>query len=202
MAKRTTTFDRILARGIREKKIPALTKDSREWYRNKAKKARQYRKDYINMAESWRKKKGIQMGKCYFFAYDPKWKKELPYYDAIPLIFPFNYSNGLIYAINLHHAPPKYRAAIMDALYALRTNNNFDESTKLRMSWSILSRFAKAKEIKPIVRTYLPEHVRSEFIEVHPSEWDIVLFLPIADYRKKSAQGVYADYRKKLQKGK
>lgn len=201
MPAKTSVFDRLLARGIREGKIPALTKESRDWYREKAKKTKTYRKDNINMAESWRKKSGIEIGKMYFFEYDPKWKKKLPYYDAIPLIFPFNYQNGLIYAINTHHAPLKYRALIMDALYSLRNNNKFDESTKLRMSWSILSAFAKHKEIKPIVRAYLPEHVKSQFIEVHPAEWDIALTMPIADYRKASSQKIFADYRKKLKKG-
>ena len=32
----------------------------------------------------------IMPGHLYMFAYDPKLKKELPYYDRFPLVFPFS----------------------------------------------------------------------------------------------------------------
>ena len=33
------------------------------------------------------------IGRMYLFNYDPKYKKELPYYDRFPLIFPFLSAN-------------------------------------------------------------------------------------------------------------
>ncbi len=35
-----------------------------------------------------RKKRRIRIGRLYMFLYDPKGKKELPYYDRFPLVFP------------------------------------------------------------------------------------------------------------------
>ena len=29
------------------------------------------------------------LGKMYFYKYDPKWAKKLPYWDMYPLVFPF-----------------------------------------------------------------------------------------------------------------
>ena len=80
--------------------------------------------------------------------------------------------------INLHYLPLIYRAKLMDALYDTTNNDAFDKSTKLRLNYSILDKAAKFRYFKPCVKHYLSEQVRSRFLYVYPSEWDIALFLP------------------------
>lgn len=191
-------FDRLLVRGYMEGKIPAKSATARKWFRERARKIRKYGVTHIHEAKNWRKKSTIDIGKMYFYSYDPKHKKTLPYYDAIPLVFFFNEDKDHLYGINLHYAPLKYRAAIMDALYNLASDDRFDDGTKLRLSWSVLKSFSKAKEVKPCVKSYLKSHVKSKFIEVESSEWDLALFMPIQDWRKSSPQKVYADYRRRV----
>jgi hypothetical protein len=45
----------------------------------------------------------IITGEMYLFAYDPKTKEDLPYYDRFPLVFPFRKVKGGFYGINMHY---------------------------------------------------------------------------------------------------
>ena len=136
------------------------------------------------------------MGKMYLFNYDPKTKATLPYYDRYPLIFPVQGAPGGFYGINMHYLPYVLRARLMDALYDLSSNERYDERTKLRLSYGILKGAAKYKAFKPTFKRYSSSHVRSRFIEISSSEWDIALFLPLESFAKASKTSVWADSRR------
>ncbi len=92
------------------------------------------------------------------------------------------------------------RATLMDALYGLVTNEKYDQSTKLKLSYNILNSASKFSFMKPCIKKYLKSHVKSRFVEIASSEWDIALFLPIASWRKANPQKVYYDSRKAVKK--
>ena len=48
----------------------------------------------------------IALGKMFFYKYDPKWAKKLPYWDMYPLVFPFEKAPGGYYGFNLQYIPP------------------------------------------------------------------------------------------------
>lgn len=135
----------------------------------------------------------IEVGRMYLFLYDPKTKDDLPYYDRIPLIFPFQKADGGFYGINLHYLPPMLRAKLMDALHTLANNTTYDDSTKLKISYKILSNAAKFKYFKPCVKHYLNNHVRSRFLWVPANNWNSVLFLPIDRFVKARREKVWRD---------
>jgi hypothetical protein len=135
------------------------------------------------------------MGRMYFFAYDPKTKKDLPYYDRFPLIFPFKKAEGGFMGINLHYLPPRLRAQLMDALYGLSTNKRYDESTRLKLNYNVLNGAARFRFFKPTVKRYLTSHVRSRFIEINATQWDMALFLPVEQFAKASKQKVWRESR-------
>jgi len=137
----------------------------------------------------------VSMGRMYFFAYDPKTKKELPYYDRFPLIFPFKKAQGGFMGINLHYLPPRLRAKLMDALYGLVTNKKYDETTRLNLSYRVLNGAARFRFFKPTVKRYLTSQVKSRFIEVNAEQWDMALFLPVEQFSKASKQKVWSDSR-------
>lgn len=143
-----------------------------------------------------RGKQNQAVGKMYFFFYDPKWKKELPYYDRFPLIFPVGPAKGGFYGINVHYLPYRLRAKLMDALYDITNNKKFDESTKLKLSYDLLKSTEKFKEFKPCFKHYLNDHLKSRFLLVESAEWDIALFLPVANFEKASQSTVWSDSRK------
>ena len=84
----------------------------------------------------------------------------------------------------------------MDALYDVANNDKFDETTKLKMNYSILSSSSKFKYFGPCVKHYLNEHLRSRFLYVYPSEWDIALFLPTERFVGATKQKVWQDTKK------
>ena len=188
-------FDEILAQGVRAGQIPARTQGARDWFRNKAR-STSATPESIVRGEKARYKNRVSMGKMYLFNYDPKTKATLPYYDRYPLIFPVQGAPGGFYGINMHYLPYVLRARLMDALYDLSSNQRYDERTKLRLSYGILKGAAKYKAFKPTFKRYLSSHVRSRFIEINSSEWDIALFLPLESFAKASKGSVWADSRK------
>ena len=188
-------FDEILAQGVRAGQIPARTQGARDWFRNKAR-STSATPEAIVRGEKARYKNRVSMGKMYLFNYDPKTKATLPYYDRYPLIFPVQGAPGGFYGINMHYLPYVLRARLMDALYDLSSNERYDERTKLRLSYDILKGAAKYKAFKPTFKRYLSSHVRSRFIEINSSEWDIALFLPLESFAKASKGSVWADSRK------
>lgn len=159
----------------------ATEKDSTDWFIGKARSAAGYRKNLVSSDE--RGRDNAIIGKMYFFAYDPKMKKTLPMYDRFPLVFPIEpYNNGFL-GLNLHYLNPGERAWLLNKLKDFRNNNKFNATTKLKLSYDLLSSTKKLASVsRPCVKRYLFSHVRSKFIEMTPEEWDKAIGLPVAQF--------------------
>lgn len=169
------------------------SKDVRDWYRSLIRNTGAEVKnidnnDIIRQSEQ----KGLatarldssSIGKMYMFAYDPKHKGTLPYYDTFPLVFPIElYGDGFL-GINMHYLPPYFRAKLMDALYTTATDKNNSPSTRLNISYKILASAAKFKYFQPTIHRYLWSQCRSHMINVEPKFWDMALMLPSARFQK------------------
>ena len=191
-----TIFDTVLTKGVRAGQIPARTEAARTWYRDTARSYRRIDERALMKGDVERLTNIPMVGSMYMYYYDPKHKQTLPYYDRFPLVFPYRKVPGGFMGINLHYLPLIYRAKLMDALYDVTNNKNFDETTKLKMNYQILSSAAKFKYFAPCVKHYLTEHLRSRFLYVYPSEWDIALFLPTERFQGATKQKVWADSKK------
>lgn len=140
----------------------------------------------------------VMTGNMYLFAYDPKTKEDLPYYDRFPLVFPFRKVKDGFYGINMHYLPPLLRARLMDALYDTVNNDKMDETTRLRINYRILQSAAKFRYFEPCVKHYLNNHVKTRFLLVDPKQWDVALFLPLERFAKSNKLKVYTDSKKKI----
>ena len=138
----------------------------------------------------------ITVGRMYLFMYDPLMKEELPYYDKFPLIFPFRRVKGGFYGINMHYLPHMLRAKLMDALYSLANNQNYDDSTRLRLSYQLLHKVAKFRYFEPCVKHYLNSHVKTRFLWVPADQWETALFLPLERFVGATKQQVWRDSRR------
>ena len=136
------------------------------------------------------------IGRMYLFAYDPKYKEELPYYDKFPLVFPFRSAGQGFYGINMHYLPHMLRARLMDALYPLVNNTKQDDTTKLRISYNILAGASKYKYFKPCVKHYLNSHLKSRFLWIPADQWNTALFLPLERFVGATRQQVFTDSRR------
>jgi len=144
----------------------------------------------------------IHQGRMILFSYDPKHKKTLPYYDILPLVLPIRIirdgnASGFL-GLNLHYLPPMYRAKLLDALYTFYKDKHMDEKKRLRLNYQVLQSSARYRYFKPCVKRYLFTHIKSKLNIVDPREWDMVMMLPLARWRKASESKVWADSKRKL----
>lgn len=141
----------------------------------------------------------VRIGNMYMFMYDPKTKKTLPFYDRFPLIFPIGPAPGGFYGINLHYLHPRLRAILMDRLMTdVISNEKYDQSTKLRLSYRILQSASKYRYFEPCVKHYLTSHVKSRMIYIYPAEWNMALFLPTEQFEGASKKEVWKDSQDKI----
>ena len=189
-------FDTILSKGVRSGQLPARTEASREWYRNASQEYKSVNETQLMKGGNERLTARPIVGSMYMYYYDPKHKKTLPYFDRFPLVLPYRKVEGGFMGLNLHYLPLNYRAKLMDALYDVANNDKFDETTKLKFNYNILNSASKFKYFAPCVKHYLTDHVRSRFLYVYPSEWDIALFLPLERFQGATKQKVWAESKK------
>ena len=171
--------------------INPRTKESREWFRNKAQQLRRVNRNALMSEDPISQENKFEPGGMYMFFYDPKTKDTLPYYDKFPLIIAVEPAKNGFYGINLHYLPPTLRAKFLDALLDVTNDKKYDDKTKFDISYSLLKRSAKHKYFKPCFKHYLTNHVKSRFARVAAPEWEIATFLPTADWAKTSSSQVY-----------
>jgi hypothetical protein len=133
------------------------------------------------------------MGGLYFFAYDPKTKADLPYYDRFPMVIPLRrHSDGFI-GLNLHYLPIRYRIQFMKKLLPFALYNDEDEIKRIRVTYPMLDASSRFKEFRPCIKKYLYSHIKSRIIAVEPEEWDIALYLPLQQFKKAPAKEVWQE---------
>jgi len=193
-------FKELIYNGVRTGQIPARTKAARTWYRDAASQASgDFRPSSVVRQFSEKKRVGRpEPGYMYSFKYDPKHKKTLPYYDVFPLVFPAELYNDGFLGINFHYLPFNLRAKLMDALYTVVSDKRYDEETKILVSYDLLKSVSKFKTFKPTVKKYLYSYVKTPFLQITATEWDMALFLPMENFKKASAQEVWKDSRGKI----
>ncbi len=139
------------------------------------------------------------VGHMYFYIYDPKHKKTLPYYDVFPLVIPMEYYTDGFLGMNLHYVAPIGRASLLDYLISLErsmvVNGNVEKY--MNVSYGMLKQTASSKFFKPTIKRYLYSHVKSPFAEVLSDEWENAAFLPVEQFRKSTKREVWADNRTK-----
>lgn len=197
-------FDDLLLKGIRSGQVPARTQAAREWYRDQAKRIPRSQTQEGRLIREMgveRYENRFRIGHMYMFIYNPKHKDTLPYYDRFPLIFPINRAKGGFLGINFHYLPLPLRAKLMDALYDVTSNDRFDETTRIKASYSILSSAMKYKEFKPTVKHYLANHIVSRLTYINPAEWDVALFLPTERFEGATKTQVWTDSRRIIRGG-
>jgi len=134
----------------------------------------------------------LEPGDMYMFVYDPKMKKQLPYFDRFPLCMPFDdTSNGFV-GLNLHYLPPMMRAKLLGSLLDF-TDRELTAKSKIEVKWSMLKSFSRFPGIKPTIKKYLYSQVNSRFLKIDPEHWKASIFLPTQSFQGASTQAVYQD---------
>ncbi len=167
------------------------TNQARAWLRMKIKDLKPTRAALLKDRD--RLKERSVIGKMYFYFYDPKTKEKMKYYDRFPLVIPIESYNDGFLGLNLHYIHPKYRMTMLDKLSATANNSDYNEKTKLRISYQYLTAASKVFEATPCIKRYLFSHVQSRFLEITADEWDIAALLPMESFVGASTSKIYAD---------
>jgi hypothetical protein len=185
-----------LKTAIKTSTAGAKARAAGDWFREKIKQAGASAKMKAVTPNQLLKRQpedNIMLGKMFFYKYDPKWAKKLPYWDMYPLVFPFERAPGGFYGLNLHYIPPRDRAVLMDSLNQYASNNKYDRTTRLELSYRLLKRYGRAV---PCVKRYLGDHVVSQTVRIDADEWEIAIFLPVERFQKASKGTVWKDSRR------
>jgi hypothetical protein len=172
------------------------SQEARQWLRSKVANLSASRTNIVS--DQTRATSRPSIGRMYFYFYDPKTKDFLEYYDKFPLVIPIEMYNDGFLGLNLHYVNPRTRLIILDKLSEYASNRNFDEKTKLRLSYDLLRRASVMTDVKPCIKKYLYPHVKSRMVEIFASEWDIAALLPAENFVGKSKNQVWTDSRKKI----
>ena len=172
------------------------TKESREWFRKRVAGLKRINRESLMKEGAIKRRNSQIVGSMCMFFYDPKTKDTLPYYDTFPLVVVVGPAEGGFYGLNLHYLPPLLRAKMLDKLLDYTNNKSYDDTTRFKLKYSLLSSVATLSHYKPCFKHYLNTQVRSQFGIVEAPEWEIATFMPTAVFKKASANKVYADSRR------
>jgi len=193
-------FSKIAKDGNAAGFAPNKTAEARNWYRDAAKTVATANRNRL-MADKAHVIGEITpnaIGRMYMFFYDPKLKEILPHYDIFPLVFPIEFYNDGFLGINLHYLPPVARAGLMDQLYNTTNNNKYDDSTKLNINYRFLKSASRFSSFGPCLKRYLYSQIKSGYLYIEPSNWDIAIMLPTERFKKQSKSTVQESVSKGL----
>ena len=174
------------------------TEKSLNWFKRQLIGMKTINRQNLIKDDNLKPRSGPLPGRMFMYFYDPKHKKTLPYYDRFPLIFMVEKAERGFYGLNLHYLPHKQRAIFFDRLTDYTTNEKYNLTTRLRLSYNLLKGSSKLSAFAPCFKHYLSEHVRSRMVEVPASDWETVLFLPSENFKKKNKNQVWTDSRKMI----
>ncbi|MGH7744810.1 MAG: hypothetical protein ACREQ5_08350 [Candidatus Dormibacteria bacterium] len=124
----------------------------------------------------------LQLGSVCHYRYDAKTKDKLPIWDMFPLAIPFEIAEGGWFSMNLHYVSKAVRKAILSEFIV---NSAKEEHARLNANYRLMKQMALYDELKPTIKRYLTDHLRSRFLIIDTMYWDKIIQLPTAQWVKK-----------------
>ena len=184
---------------IRPSGVSPLSEDSRQWFLEKVKSIMPGQVNRVQLLKDGKPTNSPQSGMMYMFRYDPKGRKELPFYDKFPLVILVEGAIGGFEAINLHYLPIDIRQRFFYGGLLNRTNNRkFDRSTRFKVSYETMKSARSLKAFKPCYKKYLTQHIMGNIVIVPPDEWEMAIHMPTAQFAKATEDAVHKDSRDKI----
>lgn len=149
-----------------------------------------------------RKKTTFQEGQMYFYAYDAKHKKTLPFWDAFPLIVVLETSGEGFLGLNLHYLPTNLRLIFLSKLLEdFSTYYENKDVLRLAITYNSLKGVSSLKEFKPCIKKYLMSNIVSHILSVEAHEWMYAAALPSQNFQKENASNVWKNSEEIIKNG-
>lgn len=176
-------------------------RDARKWFKNEIKQllGDPTSINHKRMSKYTRKQKSmalpntLDIGKMFFYGYDPKTKDILPYYDIFPLIIMVGGLKDGWHGLNLHYLPPKQREILIVRLMENMSNTKLDDRTRIKLNYQLLKGISKYRYFKPCFKRYLVSHTKTAVRPIPFRHWPKAILLPVAKFKKASITSVWAD---------
>lgn len=178
------------------KDIAGKQYNSFSWYQSKIKQLGGVAKDPTKLMMETPSRQfynTVEVGNMYLFKYDAKHKETLPYWDMFPLIIPFVNNGTDMKGFNLHYLPYGPRFKILNELNKIKEDKFLTAKSKLQYSYQLLKTSSKFEILQPCVKMYLPQHIRSQFMKIHPKDWEMAVMLPVDRFQKATKAKVWKD---------
>lgn len=133
------------------------------------------------------------VGRLNLFAYNPKYRKTLPFYDIFPLVLPLEPTPGGFMGMNFHYLPPVLRFTLLERMQQFADDTNFDSKTKFDVTYDDVKNI---KLVKPTIKKYLYSHLQTGFLRINMDEAAIAVYLPVQRFKKASDTVVYSNSRR------
>lgn len=173
------------------------SKESLTWFRDRVRNIKTEAKDLYTY-DDLTKTSSYITGRMYTYFYNPIYAQELPYYDRFPCTIIISMNRSGFTGLNLHYLPPKIRISFLNELFKYTTNEKFDETTRIKASWDLLNSITRLRPARACIKRYLTPNVVGQALLIEPQYWDIIAFLPTAQWKKARALEVYRDSREKI----
>lgn len=132
-------------------------------------------------------------GSFYFYVYDAKHKKTLPYWDSFPLTLIIGVEEDSFIGINFHYLSPLHRMWLFSELMELKNNKRYNKQTRVIATYERMKMLSKFPLIQHSIKRYLFTQLRSKFIKVDPSIWGMSIQLPVERFNKSNKAKVWKD---------
>lgn len=185
-------FDTLQANAFRAG-VTARTKQSQKWFQKKIEELPMPSRKKLLTDPALDPTSRTLVGSMYMYMYDPKTKKDLPYYDRFPLTILMDIQKQGFTGLNLHYLPYNTRALFLDELMSLAPTKVGDTTRLRNLRYDLIAGARKYKEFKPCFKQYLNSHVKSRFARVPMTDWEIAVFLPVEQFVKKSKAAIWTE---------
>lgn len=123
------------------------------------------------------------LGRMYFFKYSPIGRYTLPKYDKFPMCIPIERRNNGFLGLNLHYIAQGSRMSLIEMLLTTRNTFEMSDQTVIKATYQMIKSINKVNALAgPCVHRYVFNQVRSRFIEIYPSEYELAVQLPVEDW--------------------
>lgn len=170
---------------------------SQQWYQSQVKNLQNMSGSVSTMLSGQAKnlRSNIKFGELYLFQYDALHQDTLPYWDAMPLVFPFAPAQGGFLGLNLHYLPYGLRFQLMGALIDV-THQTANQNKQVQLSWQLLNSSSKFSGVQACVKHYLKSQMRSRFLNIPQEQWLSASMMPLEQFQGADKAAVWRQSRK------
>ncbi len=137
----------------------------------------------IVISNDMRGRSTAMLGRMYFFKYTPIGRYTLPKYDKFPMCIPIERTSNGFVGLNLHYLGSGQRSALLELLLQFKSEAIINDQTRIKANYSTIKAFTALERLaSPCIHRYVFQQVRSKFIEIYPSEFEMAIQLPVEDW--------------------